>query len=202
MKPDSEADIRQTDDDFLASEICGFTEDARFKFIDEKCSYEGHRYHMYTVKESLPNNVVVDRDVIRHPGAAVILPLLDEDTVLLVEQHRTAFGHNLLEIPAGLLEADEDPLQSAHRELREETGFVPGSLELVMEIFPAAGFSDEKMFIFKASDLTEVGQDTDDDEWVRVIRCSKERARDLLLRGEIRDGKTIVALQYWLGATS
>ena len=107
-----------------------------------------------------------------------------------------------MEIPAGLLEADEDPLQSAHRELREETGFVPGSLELVMEIFPAAGFSDEKMFIFKASDLTEVGQDTDDDEWVRVIRCSKERARDLLLRGEIRDGKTIVALQYWLGATS
>ncbi|OUU25422.1 MAG: hypothetical protein CBC13_02085 [Planctomycetia bacterium TMED53] len=190
-----------SDDQILAQEGCGSRRDSRFRALSEECAYEGHRYSMFSLKEELPDGKTASRDVIRHPGAAVILPLVNSETVCLIEQHRSVFGHNLLEIPAGLMEEGESALECARRELREETGFEAGSIEPIMVIYPAAGFCDEKMFLFLATDLTAVGQDTDDDEWVKVLSCSKSRAQELLARGEIRDAKTIIALQYWLGRT-
>ncbi len=189
----------ESDDQFLAQEGCGSRRDPRFQSLSEVRAYEGHRYSMYSLEESIPGGLTARRDVIRHPGAAVILPLVDRDTVCLIEQHRSVFGHNLLEIPAGLIEEGESPEECAGRELREETGYEAASVKPIMVIYPAAGFCDEKMSLFIATDLTFVGQDTDDDEWVQVHRCTRDRAKELLARGEIRDAKTIIALQYWLG---
>lgn len=192
----------ESDDQFLSMPGCGTQRDPRFTRISEECAHQGHRYSMHSLEETLPDGRKARRDVIRHPGASVILPLKDSETVILIEQHRSVFGHNLLEIPAGLIEAGESPEDCAKRELREETGYEPGSLKSIMEIYPAAGFCDEIMSLFLATDLEWVGQDTDEDEWVQVRACSKKRAQDLLDRGEVRDAKTVIALQYWLGGNS
>lgn len=198
-QPDPVPGVPDSDSELLGQRGRGFRADPRFEFVDESLSYQGTRYQMYTRREKLPDGRVVDRDVLRHPGAAVILPVLADGRILLVEQHRSALGHNLLEIPAGLIEDGEDPINCARREIREETGYEAGKMTSLLEILPATGFSDEKMFIFLAEQLEYVGQDPDEDEWVEVHAVTPKAARELLEMGEIIDGKTVVALLHWFG---
>lgn len=178
---------------------CGSRRDPRFEPVEEIEAYCGARYRMNLLRERLPDQRIVDRDVLRHPGAAAILPLLDDGSVVLIEQHRSAVGHNLLEIPAGLIEPGERPQDCADRELREETGYVASSLVHMLDYFPAVGFSDERMSIFLARELEFVGQEPDEDEWVVTHICSRDRIEQLLGSQELLDGKTLVALLHWLG---
>ncbi|MGE4618485.1 MAG: NUDIX hydrolase [Planctomycetota bacterium] len=198
-QPDPVPGVPESDTDLLGQPGCGIRQDPRFEFVDEKLSYTGARYRMFTRREKLPDGRVVERDVLRHPGASVILPVLPDGRILLIEQHRAALGHNLLEIPAGLIEEGEDPLECAHREVREETGFQSKKLTPLLEILPATGFSDERMYIFLAEQLEFVGEDPDEDEWVKVHSVTAETARKLIESGEIVDGKTVVALLHWFG---
>jgi len=191
--------IPDSDSELLGHRGRGTRLDPRFELVEESLSYQGARYRMFTRRERLPDGRVVDRDVIRHPGASAILPLLPNDRIILIEQYRPAVGHNLLEIPAGLLEQGEEPIDCARREMREETGFEAGKLTPLLEILPATGFSDERMYIFLAQDLQFVGQDPDEDEWVKVHSVSSRTARKLLEEGEIVDGKTVAALLHWFG---
>ena len=191
--------IPDSDSELLSRRGRGFLFDSRFEFQEEFLSYQGFRYQFYTRREKLPDGRVVNRDVLRHPGASAILPILPDGRIILIEQHRAALGHNLLEIPAGLIEEGEKPIECARREIREETGFEAGELIPLREILPATGFSDEKMYIFLAEQLKFVGQDTDEDEWVKVHAVSPRAAKELLENGEIIDGKTVVALLHWFG---
>lgn len=176
---------------------CGSRIDPRFVAVEETLAYSGTRYQMHELKERLPDGRIANRDVIRHPGAAVILPLLPDGRIVLVEQHRSALGHNLLEIPAGLIDQGEKPIECAKREVREETGYQAGKITHMFDILPAVGFSDERMYIYLAEELEFVGQDTDEDEWVQVHFCSREQLESLLSSGEIIDGKTVVTLLHW-----
>jgi len=104
-----------------------------------------------TVK--LPNGVTIDLETIRHPGAAAVVPMKDDGTVVLIRQFRHAAGGFIYEIPAGKLSPGEDPLHCAARELEEEVGYRASSFELLSSIFTAPGFADEVIHVYKATGL-------------------------------------------------
>jgi ADP-ribose pyrophosphatase len=143
----------------------------------------------------LPNGVTIDLETIRHPGAAAVVPVKDDGTVVMIRQFRHAAGGFIYEIPAGKLDPGEDPLNCASRELEEEVGYRASSFELLSSIFTAPGFADEVIHIYKATGLTKGRQQLDRDEVLEVVEMSLAQAITRIQDGTIRDGKTIVGLQ-------
>jgi ADP-ribose pyrophosphatase len=133
-------------------------------------------------------------EVVRHPGAAAVVPLKDDGTVVLIRQFRHAAGGFIYEIPAGKLHPGEDPLACAARELEEEIGYKAGKLELLSSIFTAPGFTDEVIHIYKATGLTIGRQQLDRDEVLEVIEMPLLEAMRMIETGAIRDAKSIVGL--------
>lgn len=144
---------------------------------------------------TLPNGVTIDLEIVRHPGAAAVVPLKDNETVVLIKQFRHAAGGFIFEIPAGKLHPGEDPRNCAIRELEEEVGYQAGKLELLSSIFTAPGFTDEVIHIYKASELTKGRQNLDRDEVLEVVEVSLRDAIEMMRVGKIRDAKTMVGLQ-------
>jgi len=143
----------------------------------------------------LPNGVTIDLETIRHPGAAAVVPIKDDGTVVLIRQFRHAAGGFIYEIPAGKLSPGEDPLHCAARELEEEVGYRASSFELLSSIFTAPGFADEVIHVYKATGLTKGRQQLDRDEVLEIVEMPLEQAIKGIQDGTIRDGKTIVGLQ-------
>jgi ADP-ribose pyrophosphatase len=143
----------------------------------------------------LPNGVTVDLETIRHPGAAAVVPVRDDGTVVLIKQFRHAAGGFIYEIPAGKLHPGEDPLHCASRELEEEVGYRASSFELLSSIFTAPGFADEVIHVYQATGLTKGRQQLDRDEVLDVIEMPLTEAVGKIEDGTIRDAKTIVGLQ-------
>ncbi|MCA8914532.1 MAG: NUDIX hydrolase [Planctomycetes bacterium] len=158
--------------------------------------YEGPLFKVCRVTLQNSEGKEVVRDVIEHPGAACIIPMIDKETVLLVEQWRIGSKRSLWEIPAGTLDPGEDALTCAARELEEETGYKAGKLEHLFTMFPSPGILDEKMHIFVAMDLTRGEQNLDDDEEISIKPFSFKDLRIQLKANNIKDGKTIAALSY------
>lgn len=144
---------------------------------------------------TLPNGATVELEVIRHPGAAAIVPMKDDGTVILIRQFRHAAGGFIYEIPAGKLHPGEDPRDCAARELEEEIGYRAASFELLTSIFTAPGFADEVIHLYKGTGLTKGRQKLDHDEVLNVVELPIEKAIAQIQDGTIRDGKTIVGLQ-------
>ena len=143
----------------------------------------------------LPNGVTVDLETIRHPGAAAVVPVKDDGTVVLIRQFRHAAGGFIYEIPAGKLSPGEEPLHCASRELEEEVGYRASSFELLSSIFTAPGFADEVIHVYKATGLTKGRQQLDRDEVLEIVEMPLNQAIERIQDGSIRDGKTIVGLQ-------
>jgi len=144
---------------------------------------------------TLPNGVTIDLEVVRHPGAAAVVPLKDNGTVVLIKQFRHAADGFIYEIPAGKLHPGEDPKHCAARELEEEIGYQAGKLELLSSIFTAPGFTDEVIHIYKATELAKGRQNLDRDEVLEIVEVSLQEAIDMIRVGRIRDAKTMVGLQ-------
>ena len=157
--------------------------------------YKGRVVTLNLETVTLPNGATVELEIIRHPGAAAIVPLKDEGTVVLIRQYRHAAGGFIYEIPAGKLHPGEDPQACAARELEEEIGYRVSSLELLASIFTAPGFADEVIHIYQGTGLTPGTQNLDRDEVLDVIELSLDQAIAMIHDGTIRDGKTIVGLQ-------
>ncbi len=134
------------------------------------------------------------REIVHHPGSAVIIPVFDDGTVALVKQYRHPALRYLLEAPAGTLSAPETPEVGAARELEEELGVVAGRMEKLTEFFVSPGFLEEKMWVYLATDLTETKQNLDEDEALEIVRVSFVRAMEMISDGEIEDAKTIIGL--------
>ncbi|HXH86439.1 MAG TPA: NUDIX hydrolase [Nitrospira sp.] len=143
---------------------------------------------------TLPNGVTIDLEMVRHPGAAAIVPLKDDGTVVLIRQFRHAAGGFIFEIPAGKLHPGEDPKACAARELEEEIGYRAGTLEPLSSIFTAPGFTDEVIHIYKATGMTTGHQQLDRDEVLEVIEVPLQEALAMIQAGSIRDAKTMVGL--------
>ena len=161
--------------------------------IDSRTAFEGKVFDV-TVDTIKEGELVYQREVVRHPGSAVIVPVFADDTVALVRQYRHPAVKYLLEIPAGTLNNRERPEAGAARELEEELGFVAGRIEKLSEFFVSPGFCEEKMWVYLATDLTQTKQKLDDDEVIEVVRISFSESLEMISAGEIEDAKTIIGL--------
>lgn len=156
--------------------------------------YDGRVIKLDRLDVRLMNGQTAMRELVQHPGAVAIVPLDAGDHVLLVRQYRIAARRVLLEVPAGTLKLNEDPLDCAARELQEETGYRADRFESLGGIFVAPGYTTEFIHLFLASGLVESRLPGDEDEFIEVERVPLARALDLIDRGEIVDGKSIVSL--------
>jgi len=163
------------------------------KIISSQKVFDGRVFNV-TVDTVREGELTYQRDVVHHPGSAVILPVFDDGTVVLVRQYRHPAVRYLLEAPAGTLADRERPDDGAARELQEELGFVAGRMEKLSEFFVSPGFCEEKMWVFLATDLTEGQQHLDEDEILDVVRLPFADALEMITSGEIQDAKTIIAL--------
>lgn len=156
--------------------------------------HRGRVFQLVTENITLPNGVNMDIDVIRHPGAAAIVPMLDGKIVLLLRQYRHAVGGWIWEIPAGTLGPQETVEACARRELIEETGYSARNFEKIGEITPLPGYADERVHLFLAAGLTPSAQDLDPDELLSVQPTPLPQALGMIFNGEIQDAKTITGL--------
>ena len=156
--------------------------------------HKGRVFNVFQENVTLPNGAAMKLDVIRHPGAAAIVPLTGNHTVIMLEQYRHAVGGTIWEIPAGTLDSGELPLACAQRELTEETGYTASTWQKLGEITPVPGYSDERIQIFLATDLTLSVQSLDSDEVLVVREVAFTEALKMISRGSIQDAKTICGL--------
>ena len=162
--------------------------------------FDGHIIKVSVDTVTLPNGKTATREVVRHPVAVAVLAVTKHNEVILVRQYRYACGIELLEIPAGKLDIlGEDPVHCAYRELAEETPYTAQSMRLIHTFFTAAGFCDEKMYLYVADGIVKNSTvDADEDEFVELVTMSREQVQHALASNQIQDGKTLVALYHWL----
>ena len=163
------------------------------KVIDSEIVFRGRVIEVAvdTVNEG---QISYKREVVHHPGSAVIVPIFDDGTIGMVRQYRHPAVRYLLELPAGTLRRGEVPEEGAARELEEELGLVCGHLEKLSEFFVSPGFLEEKMWIYLATQLTETQQRLEDDELIEVVRLPLSQVLNMITTGEIEDAKTIIGL--------
>ncbi len=139
----------------------------------------------------------VGRDIVVHPGAVVILPLLDNGCVVMIRNYRYTVEQELWELPAGTRELSEEPIETARRELIEETGYEAGEMVLLMEFYTSPGILTERMYAYVARNLTLVGQTLEDGEQITVETVEMNEVYQKLINRELIDGKTIAVLSTY-----
>ncbi len=164
--------------------------------------YRGKILSLKVNEVRLSNKSIAIREIVEHPGAAVIVALDDQQRVLMVRQYRSAAGKELLEIPAGTLNSGEDPALCATRELKEETGYHAAQWEPLGYLYPSPGFSTEKMFLYYARQLTQAAASPEEDEEITVEWVPLAQAMDMIESGEILDAKTIIGIYRAFKRTS
>ena len=163
------------------------------KILSSQKVFDG-RVFKVTVDTISEGDLTYQREVVHHPGSAVIVPVFDDGTVVLVKQYRHPTVRYLLEVPAGTLSDGERPEVGAARELKEELGLVAERLEKLSEFFVSPGFLEEKMWVYLATGLSEGQQFLDEDEVLEIVRIPIADALEMITSGEIQDAKTIIGL--------
>ena len=168
------------------------------KMVKKNYVYQGKILSLRVDDAQLPDGKPCKREIIEHSGGACVL-YVENDSVLLVRQFRYAYGEMLWEIPAGKLEKGEDPKITASRELEEETGIRSEDLSLLFIDYPTPGYTNEKIYIYEAKNGKKVSQNLDDGEFLTAEFVPLTKVKEMLDTGEIKDGKTIIALlKYFL----
>ena len=162
--------------------------------LDHRLVYSGRVVTLVVDRIREPGGMEVEREVVRHSGAAVMLPITNDKRLVLVRQYRYAVGRHLWEVPAGTMSEGERPEETALRELVEETGFYPNLLEKLVAIYPSPGFSDEVMHLFLATELEQRTACPDEDETIELGLFTSDEIKTMVSQGEIQDGKTILGL--------
>jgi ADP-ribose pyrophosphatase len=173
------------------------TMDWEEKTISSTPIFSGRIVRLRVDQVSLPDGRQSQREIVEHPGAVAILPLDVDNMIWMVSQYRKAVEQVLLEIPAGTLEENEDPLDCAKRELAEETGLKAGEWQEIIQYYCAPGFCDEKTIIYLARNLEpESSLSPDGDEFLELVKIPLKEAYQRVMDGQIVDGKSIIAIQY------
>jgi len=164
----------------MVNELRTLFETRRFSVVEQVCTR--------------PDGTPAACQFVQHPGSVAILPLVDESRVCLIRSRRLTVGETLIEVPAGTREHQESPLETARRELAEETGYRAAHLAELVSYYPSPGVLSERMWVFVAHGLTAGEPAREPNEEIENLLVSREEALAMIHRGEIRDGKTIVAL--------
>jgi len=169
------------------------------RFETDEVIYRGRVAEVHKVGVRMPDGKVVPRDYIHYNGAAVILPVLDDGRIVMIRNWRFAVNEDLWELPAGMIDAGEDPAATAGRELTEETGYTAGRLEPLGWFWTGPGTTDEHMHPYLATELVAGPQRLERYEQITVEILTAERAIEMIRDGTIHDAKTIMAFAlYWL----
>ena len=156
--------------------------------------YHGSFLRIYEDKVLLPNGREAFREYVKHPGATAVVPITSDGRIVLVRQYRYPVGKVTLEIPAGKLDAGEEPLICAKRELKEETGYVAESWTKLTSLLTTPGFTDEVIHLYKAESMRFDEACPDEDEFIHTCLCTPEEIRRMIADETIVDAKTLVAL--------
>lgn len=162
--------------------------------VKSEPAYLGKLVKLYVDTVELPNGETSIREIVRHPGAVAMVPLLDDERVVLVRQYRLGAEQITLEIPAGTLHPGEDPTIAAARELQEEAGYKPGTLTRLGGEFTAPGYTSEFIHLYLATDLEPARLAMDEDEFLEPVIMPLDEALQRVETGAITDGKTMLAL--------
>lgn len=167
----------------------------RSRSVEMLC--KGKRYAFSKVYIDFGDRSIV-RDLLLHPGAVVIIPLLNREEIIMLRQYRPGPSKWIIELPAGTLEGGETPIDTARRELLEETGYRAGAMRELFRMYSSPGVSTEILYVFLAEDLSYEGSSHQEDEMIEVIRIELGKAIEMIRRGEIEDSKTIASLLYYV----
>lgn len=175
------------------------TDDAHLveRQLDSAEVYQGHFLHVHKDRVALPDGRTSTREFIRHPGAVMVVPLLDDGRLLMERQYRYPMGRVMLEFPAGKLDAGEDPLACGKRELTEETGYTAAEWAYAGVLHNAIAYSDEGIHIYFARGLTQGAQQLDEGEFLELVTRTPAELDELAARGELTDAKSLIGL-LWL----
>ena len=163
-------------------------------FISSKVGFSGRLLQVNIDTVTLPNGRETTRELIHHPGAVAIVPILDDGRMIFVKQYRDPVGTVMNEIPAGKLDPGEEPDVCAARELSEETGYSAQAWQKLTSIVTTPGFTDEVIHLYAARGLEKHAQHTDEDEFIDIVALTPQQVRQMVLAGEIFDSKTLSAL--------
>lgn len=166
------------------------------KTIESKEVYKGKIFTLKKDVVELPGGKTTQRDVVSHHGGVGVIAMTSDGKIPMVRQYRKGIEMVSLEIPAGKLEKDEDPLECGIRELREETGFSAKDFSFITKIAPTPAYCSEIIYIYEAKELVEKEQKLDEDEFLNVEYYTLDQLYNMILSGEIIDAKTIVAVMY------
>ncbi len=169
-------------------------EDLRERLVGSRTTFAGQFLSVTVDEVELPDGRTARREIVHHPGAVAVVPLLDDGRVIMIRQYRQAAGKALWELPAGVLEAGEEPEACARRELAEEIGQEPGELVHLLSTYTSPGFSTELIHIFLARELHEVDASAESDENIRVLPMALSEAVAMVRRGEVQNAAAVCGL--------
>jgi len=175
-----------------------YLKDIDYKLLDKKTVYKGKRITVEELNYYNPrNDKKVYREHVVSGEAAIIVPVTDDNEFIMIQEPRTPIGKTILAFPAGLIEQGEELEKGAIRELEEETGYLAKSIKRMREVYPAVGYSDEKITIFLAKDLIKTQRYLDETEDIQVLKIKIEEVKELLDKNEIVTANEIVAILHY-----
>lgn len=164
---------------------------------DRQLMHASYLFDVQRCRVQMPTGQLVERDLIEHPGAALILPVTADGQIVMIRQIRFAVGGEIWELPCGTLEEGEDPAVCAARELTEETGFAAEAIEPLGQWWSCPGYSTERIFAYLATGLKPGRQNLDDHEQIDVEIMDEAKIRRLLVDNRIEDAKTVATLSLY-----
>ena len=162
--------------------------------LESRVAYRGRIVNLRLDTVRMPDGAVRTREVVEHSDCVCVVPVDEENNVIMVRQYRKPAEENLLEVPAGGVEEGEGPAEAVLRELQEETAYTADRLELLASFWTTPGFCTELMHSYLATGLRPGSLQRDEDEHIEVVKVSMDRIPDMIRRGEIKDAKSIASL--------
>lgn len=174
-----------------------YFKEIEYKKVSKKLAYKGKRVQVEEL-EYLDGDKVIYREHVKAGNASVILPITEDNKVIMIQEARTPIGKVILALPAGMIEQGEEAKNAAIRELEEETGYLASDIEFLREYYTSVGYSDEKISLYLATNMKKTKQRLDDEENIKVIEVPLEELVEMVDKNEIITASTTIAVMHYL----